>query len=172
VRGTDAAGNTSDPTCITLAVYDPNGGFVTGGGWIRSPGGAYLADPSLEGKANLNFAVKYNQGMIVPIAQTEFQFNAADLYFSSGSSEWLVITEANAKYKGVGTINGQGEYGFMLTATDADLTPSTDADLFRIQIWDRSTGERVYDNQFGQPDDGYDGTEIGGGNIKVHKAKK
>jgi hypothetical protein len=43
----------------------------------------------------------------------------------------------------VGTINGAGSYGFMLTATDADLTASTDVDLFRIKIWDRETDEVV-----------------------------
>jgi hypothetical protein len=58
-----------------------------------------------------------------------------------------------------------------LTATDAKLTPSTDVHLFRIKIWDRETDLVVYDNKMGQPDDGYDGTEIGGGNIKIHKAK-
>jgi hypothetical protein len=57
----------------------------------------------------------------------------------------------------------------MLTATDADLTPSTDVDLFRIKIWDRATDEVVYDNKMGADDDGHDGTEIGGGNIKIHK---
>jgi hypothetical protein len=78
---------------------------------------------------------------------------------------------ANAKYKGLGTINGEGNYGFMLTATVAALTASTDVDLFRIKIWDRDTDEVVYDNQMGADDDGYDGTEIGGGNIRIHKAK-
>jgi hypothetical protein len=36
----------------------------------------------------------------------------------------------------------------------------------------RDDGDRVvYDNKMGSDDDGYDGTEIGGGNIKIHKAK-
>jgi hypothetical protein len=71
----------------------------------------------------------------------------------------------------VGTINGGGNYGFMLTATDAELTPSTDVDLFRIKIWNKGTDEVVYDNKMGESDDSYAGTAIGGGNIKVHKAK-
>jgi hypothetical protein len=29
----------------------------------------------------------------------------------------------------------------------------------------------VYDSKMAESDDGYAGTEIGGGNIKVHKAK-
>jgi len=61
--------------------------------------------------------------------------------FDFSSYEWLVVAGANAKYEGVGTINGAGEYGFMLTATDAELTPSTEVDLFRIKIWDRLRGD-------------------------------
>jgi len=40
VRGTDIWDNTGTPECILLVVYDPEGGFVTGGGWIESPAGA------------------------------------------------------------------------------------------------------------------------------------
>ena len=63
VRGTDAAGNAaaeSDP--LLLAVYDPSAGFVTGGGWIGSPAGAYAADPSVTGKATFGFVSKYQKG--------------------------------------------------------------------------------------------------------------
>src|SRR3990170_4953609 len=42
VRGTDSAGNVGEPESILFAVYDPTAGFVTGGGWISSPEGAYL----------------------------------------------------------------------------------------------------------------------------------
>ena len=104
--------------------------------------------------------------------QTEFQFKAGGLNFHSSSYDWLVVAGANAKYKGVGTINGSGNYGFMLTATDEKLTPSTDVDLFRIKIWDKDAGDGVvYDNKMGAGDDSYDGTSISGGNIVVHKAK-
>jgi hypothetical protein len=37
VRGTDDADNTGPMECIMVVVYDPSGGFVTGGGWIDSP---------------------------------------------------------------------------------------------------------------------------------------
>ena len=41
VRGTDELGNIGPEDCIYLVVYDPNAGFVTGGGWFESPAGAY-----------------------------------------------------------------------------------------------------------------------------------
>ena len=36
VNGTDGAGNTGNADCILLPVYDPTGGFVTGGGWVET----------------------------------------------------------------------------------------------------------------------------------------
>jgi hypothetical protein len=149
-----------------IVIYDPDGGFVTGGGWIDSPAGAYAPDPDLTGKANFGFVSKYKKGADKPSGNTEFQFKAGDLNFHSSSYDWLVVAGRDkAKYKGSGTINGGGNYGFMLTATDGS------PDTFRIKIWNVATGDAVYDNKMGSDDDGYDGTEIGGGNIKVHKAK-
>jgi hypothetical protein len=76
-----------------IVVFDPSGGFVTGGGWFD---------------------------------------------------------------KGSGTINGQGQYEFMLRAVDDDA-----GDTFRIRIWEEIAGVEVvmYDNGSQQP--------IGEGNILV-----
>lgn len=140
----------------------PNGGFVTGGGWINSPEGAYAADPTLTGRANFGFNSKYKNGANIPDGQTEFNFKAGDFNFHSSSYEWLVVAGTKANYKGVGTINGVGNYGFMLTADDAS------PDTFRIKIWDKDDGDAVvYDNQMDASDDSYAGTAIGGGNIVV-----
>ncbi len=160
----------SDADSTLVVVYDPDGGFVTGGGWIDSPAGAYTANPSLTGKANFGFVSKYKKGADTPIGQTEFRFKVADLNFHSDSYEWLVVAGAKAMYKGVGTINGEGNYGFMLMAIDEDLTPSTDVDLFRIKIWDKEYGDAtVYDNEMGEEEDADPMTVIGGGSIVIHK---
>ena len=172
VSGTDAAGNTSAEECVFLAVYDPDGGFVTGGGWIDSPLGAYVVDPLLSGKANFGFVSKYKKGQQVPVGNTEFQFKAGNLNFHSDNYDWLVIAGHRAQYKGTGTINGTGSYGFMLTAVDAELTPSTGIDLFRIKIWDKANGDTVvYDNQYGAEDDVDPSTQLGGGSIVIHAKK-
>ena len=92
-----------------VIAYDPNGGFVTGGGWIDSPAGAYLANPPLVGKANFGFVSKYKKGASVPEGETEFQFHAAGLNFKSTAYQWLVVQgTSKAQYKGTGTINGSG----------------------------------------------------------------
>ena len=166
IRGKDAAGNISDHDCVLLAVYDPEGGFVTGGGWIDSPAGAYVPDPDLTGKANFGFVSKYKKGASVPTGQTEFQFKAGDLNFHSSHYDWLVVAGPHAKFKGAGTINGSGSFGFMVTATDSNIPGGGDDDGFRIKIWDSDT--MVYDNQMGVSDDSSDTTALGGGSIVIH----
>jgi len=44
----------------------------------------------------------------------------ADIKFYSSNYEWLVVAGSKAQFKGTGTINGNGEYGFILTAVDGD----------------------------------------------------
>jgi hypothetical protein len=163
VRGTDVLGNIGERECILLAVYDPTEGFVTGGGWIYSDVGAYIPNPNLEGKANFGFVSKYKKGADVPTGSTEFQFHTADLNFHSSSYEWLVVTGSEyAKFKGAGTINGEGDYKFILWAGDGE------PDTFRIRIWeeDEISGDEttIYDNGFDQ--------EISGGSIIIHVGKQ
>lgn len=148
-------GYVNSPEVCTLAVvYDPSAGFVTGGGWINSPAGAYAADPLLCGKANFGFVAKYQKGANVPVGNTEFQFKAGDLNFKSTSYEWLVVAGTKAQFKGVGTINGEGSYMFMLSAVDGS------PDTFRIKIWSENEDMPIYDNGSQQ--------ELGGGSIVVH----
>jgi hypothetical protein len=163
IRGADVLGNVSDSECTFLVVYDPTAGFVTGGGWIYSDPGAYIADPDLEGKANFGFVSKYKKGADIPTGNTEFQFHTADLNFHSLNYDWLVVTGSDyARFKGIGTINGEGEYKFMLWAGDGE------PDTFRIRIWeeDEISGDEttIYDNGFDQ--------EISGGSIVIHTGKK
>ena len=161
----DGDGGADTATFQYVVIYDPEGGFVTGGGWIWSPLGAYVPDDTLEGKATFGFVSKYKKGATLPTGNTEFQFHVADLNFKSTSYDWLVIAGSKAKYKGTGTINGMGEYGFMLSAIDS--TP----DMFRIKIWDKATEMVIYDNQLEAAEDADPVTALGGGSIVVHKEK-
>ncbi|MDP9372644.1 MAG: Ig-like domain repeat protein [Chloroflexota bacterium] len=156
-----------------VVVYDPNAGFVTGGGWIDSPAGAYAADPSLTGRAGFGFVSKYQKGAATPTGQTQFQFQAGDFTFRSDSYQWLVVAGAKAQYKGGGTVNGVGGYGFLLTATDGQVAGGGGADRFRIKIWRLADGSLVYDNTIGASDDldAADPQAIGGGSIVIHNSK-
>ena len=163
----DEFGQFDTATFEFVTVFDPSGGFVTGGGWIDSPAGAYKPDPDLAGKASFGFVSKYKKGASVPTGQTEFQFQVADLNFHSDSYQWLVVNQnqSRAQFKGEGTINGALDpsgknYQFMIWATDGS------PDIFRIKIWymDGDTMVVVYDNGVAQA--------IGGGSIVVHGAKQ
>ena len=158
---------------VERVVFDPGGGFVTGGGWIDSPAGAYKTDTSLSGKATFGFVSKYKKGAIVPTGNTEFQFRAASFNFHSGTYEWLVVNQggANAQFRGEGTVNGALDsngyaYKFMLWAGDGS------PDTFRIRIWSELGGVEtvVYDNGF--EGSGYEtGQPISGGSIVIHTRK-
>jgi parallel beta-helix repeat protein len=160
----------------TVVVYDPTGGFVTGGGWINSPANAChltTACEELTGKANFGFVSKYKKGASTPTGETQFVFHAGDLSFHSDTYEWLVVNQggANAQYKGTGTINGALDpngmpYGFMLWGNDGDNADPVSADTFRIRIWSETPVSEVvvYDNGFDQP--------ISGGSIVIHTGGK
>lgn len=152
-----------------VVVFDPNGGFVTGGGWINSPQGAYTANTALTGKAIFGFNAKYQNGATVPSGNTQFDFQVADLHFKSTNYDWLVIAGAKAQYKGTGTINGLGNYGFILTATDGQINGGGDIDKFRMKITDNN-GDLVYDNLLNAPDDADPTTTLGSGSIIIHKS--
>ncbi|GAA4401405.1 hypothetical protein GCM10023187_15560 [Nibrella viscosa] len=172
VTVTDACGASATQPFEYAVVYDPTGGFVTGGGWIDSPTGAYLANPSLTGKANFGFVAKYQKGATVPDGNTEFQFKAGNLNFKSTVYQWLVVAGAKAQFKGYGTINGAGSYGFMLTAVDGSLNGGGGTDKFRIKIWQNNTESAVvYDNNLGGSNDANPTTALGGGSIVIHDGK-
>ena len=165
---TDAYGGVGHSVFQYVVVYDQAAGFVTGGGWISSPSGAYVSNTSLVGRANFGFVSRYQKGATVPTGNTQFQFQAADFNFKSTSYDWLVISGPQAKYKGSGTINGSGDYGFLLSAVDGSVSGGGGIDKFRIKIWDKSTGAVVYDNQTGAADDATPVTSIQGGDIMIH----
>ncbi len=158
----DDDGGSAAAVSDLIIVYDPEGGFVTGGGWFDSSAGAYFPDPDLSGRASFGFVSKYHKGAQLPTGNTEFVFKAGGLNFHSAGYDWLVVNQGgtNAQFKGTGTINGapapSGQpYRFMIWAGDGD------PDTFRIKLWWEDAGEQtVYDNRFGQP--------LGGGSIVIH----
>jgi hypothetical protein len=169
-RGMDVAGNWSEwDSHVYLAVYDPNGGFVTGGGWIMTPEGSFGADHYRVGKATFGFVSKYQHGKTTPTGCTEFQFQAGDLNFKSTTYSWLVISGAKARYAGEGTVNGESGYYFWLTAIDGQLPGGGGTDKLRMRIIDGRTGDTVYDNDWGVLITEDPTTALGGGSIVIHK---
>src|SRR5215213_1848311 len=152
-----------------VVIYDPNGGWVSGGGWFNSPAGAFIPIPRATGLATFGFVSRYQNGTSVPDGTTEFQFQNGNLHFQSTSYEWLVVSGGKkAQYKGTGTINGSGNFRFMVTVIDGDQPGGGGFDKFRIRIWSDSNG-LIYDNEVNFPDGDEPTTAIGAGNIVIHK---
>ena len=167
---TDQAGAQGSAS-VMLVVYDPTAGFVTGGGWITSPAGAYRANQALTGQAAFGFVSKYQKGTSIPTGETEFDFQMAGFSFHSSTYQWLVVSGAKAQFKGTGTVNGVGGYSFLLTATDGQVSGGGGVDKFRIKIWNTASGALVYDNNYTAPDDldTANPQALGGGSIVIHK---
>jgi K(+)-stimulated pyrophosphate-energized sodium pump len=167
VHGADELGNVASEKSIVLVVYDPDGA-ASGDGWIKSPVGAYTADPALAGKATFKFDAGYQNGGKVPTGQTEFMFPAANMTFKSSSYDWLVVSKAKAHYEGTGTINDSGKYGFELIVVDEKVKGTDKTKKFRIKIWDKTTGQPVYDNNLGYPENITPTTKVEGGDVEIH----
>jgi hypothetical protein len=165
--GTDVhSSSVSDP--LYIAFFDPAEGFVTGGGWIDSPAGAYADDADLTGRANFGFVAQYQQrgrnSDPVLVGNTQFVFQAAGFNFHSDSYDWLVVqgNAGRAQFKGSGSVNGVADYEFMLSVVEG----KSGEGKFRIKVWD---GDGVvYDNQMEAADNAEPTTTIQGGSIVIH----
>ena len=165
--GTGTANTVGGPNGLParIIVYDPNAGFVTGGGYINHTAtGMIPAGPAMASKANYGFNAKYKKGSSVPDGEVEFQHKPGNINFHSTSLDWLVVNTPRAQFQGSGTVNGAGSYGFLLTVVDGGSN-----DTFRIRIWEKATGTVVYDNEPGRLDSTNPITPTAGGNIVVHK---
>ena len=180
LKVTAEAGSGCGTSIAYIPVFDPNGNFVTGGGWINSPAGAMPAQPDVVGKANFGFVSKYKKGSTQVDGNTEFQFQAGTINFKSTMHESgsLVISGGKATYRGSGTINGQTGYKFVVVAFDGNWNNGTSPDRFRIKISTENGGTVIYDNGLGADENGNESTTtilgnngIGGGSIVIHEAK-
>lgn len=144
-----------------VIVYDPSGEFLTGGGWVMSPTGAYSISTTMTGKLSFNLAARYESGA-TPTGSVDVKLNVGKVDFHSTSLDWLVIANGTARLQGRGTMNGVGDYVFTVLATDG----STDS--FRIRICNRGSGGVVYDSRPGEPLDPTGTTALAGGSIQLH----
>lgn len=172
--GTSKTADTAGNLLAHFIVHDPDGEAVTGGGWISSPPGVHQepADKEAQNKAEFGFVAHYLPGRSVPAGNTEFHYRTGDkqMNFKSEAYDWLVVSGAWAQFKGRGTLNGESDYRFILTAIDGKKNGDAD-DYFRIVIWKATNGEVLYDNQPGTDNNGPLNTNaiLGGGSIVIHK---
>ncbi|WP_161887806.1 HYR domain-containing protein [Pontibacter russatus] len=157
-----------------IVIYDPNGGFVTGGGWIYSNPGSMPSKPLAEGRATFGFNAKYKSGKndVTEVdGSTNFQFRDGDFHFKSTNhtAMSLVVAGRKATYRGEGTVNGEGKYEFMVSVIDGNLNGGDGIDRFRIRIVGAGSPKAVvYDNELGIVENADATTAIGSGSIVIH----
>jgi len=173
----DADGG-SDTRAATgkVVVYDPTGGWLTGGGWILSTEGAPWIESvarvlpgtrrgagnvaTLAGKLTFAITAKYD-GAETPTGKADFKLQLTTFDFRSTTLDWLVVSGQTAYLRGRGTLNGSGDYEFDVAVVDDPA-----GDSLRVRIWNRVTGEVVLDTQLGADDAA--GTPVGGGSLEIH----
>jgi uncharacterized repeat protein (TIGR01451 family) len=171
VRGivTDRLGASGNAAFDFVAVFDPNAGYVSGGvGSITSPLGS-CRDPlcvNAAGTGNFGYVVGYKPKSNVVIGVTAYLCTACKLKFISTALDpgSLVVSGGQIQYTGSGRINGSGNYGFKVIATDGQFNGANKPDKFRIIIWkknaDGSRGATIYDSGYGTAETLGSGTSI------------
>ena len=108
-------------------------------------------------------------GVNIPTGEAEFNFRSANLNFKSKSDDWLIVKGSRIQYRGFGTINGAGDYSFIISASSSEEKGRNNSDKFRIKIWDESSGHVIYDTMRDSENYVDPVTEIKGGLIVIHK---
>ena len=79
-----------------------------------------------------------------------------------------MVSGRHALCRGTGTINGSGNYHFMLTSVGGDRPGGGGEDRLRIRIWSDSDG-LICDNQPNASEFAAPTNALGGGNIVIHR---
>jgi hypothetical protein len=152
-----------------VVIYDPNGGYTIGGGWVSAAPGSYPANPGLTGKLGFGFNSKYTNAAN-PKGETQIKFALGNLDFNALNYDYLAISGARAQFKGFGKVNGDAGYSFILTVIDGQATGGGGVDKLRIKIWNKSSGAIVFDTQMGASDAAEPTTPVGtGSSIIIQK---
>jgi hypothetical protein len=140
-----------------LVVYNPEGGFATGGGWFVPEDDGLNTYPNV--RANFGFNAKYKQDN--PTGHLEFRYSDGFIDLKSTSIEQLVITGGKVvQFKGWASVNKVDGHWFFVKAID-NGEPGIYVDTFEIKIWAPGVSEE------GDPTDRAGGV-LQGGNIVVH----
>lgn len=152
VRGMDGAGNVGEATCVPLAVVDPDGGSVTGGGWwiAEDDEGEPL------GRAKVAFQARYHPKNGRLLANLQLQLPGLRLHLRD--FDWLVVTDDTAALSGRARL-GRDEVEVLLVVGDG--TGPDGRDTVELLVWTTGEeGETLFDSNGPQP--------LAGGSIQIH----
>ena len=125
-------------------------GWLSGGGAIESPAGAWSRAPGASGPASFGIAVRHVGDSRVPTGFAALTFEAGNLDFRSAGFDWLLFVGGIGTAAGWGTLNGVDGYSFKVMAADGG---PDDGGALRMRIWLSATAAVIYDSEpFGRGD--------------------
>lgn len=133
-------------------------GMATGGGWFITEDTGGIGNVTPGGKASFGFVAKRKKD--VSTGQVVFQYKTDDITLKSSSYDWVTVSNVQAMFEGVGTLNGEDGFKFRVRAVDGDKL-GTGVDRFEIRIWTPS-------DDYLKPTHRAEG-DLGGGQVVVHK---
>lgn len=156
-----------------VAVYNPDDRIVAAAGWLHSPQNTQMDYMQQEGRGYFGVAVQYRNNTEQVHGQVYFQLKESDLHFKSTSfeAERLIVFGQEANFKGKGTINGKGGYGFLVAIVNHALNLNNPNDRLRLMIWEEESGRIVYDNQAGDAEEATAINRIGMGAMVLYDPK-
>ena len=119
-------------------------GWLSGGGAITSPAGAWSRAPGAAGPATFGLAVRRLGDERVPTGFAALTFEAGDLELRSSGFDWLLFAGGIGTAAGWGTVNGADGYSFKVMAADGG---PADGGALRVRIWLSATAAVVYDSE-------------------------
>ncbi|HEY0143965.1 MAG TPA: DNA/RNA non-specific endonuclease [Thermoanaerobaculia bacterium] len=124
----DDDGAVASTSFSPVVVYNANGGSLTTGGWLSTPAG----------KATVTINARYAKNATTPTGNARIELAGATLVASS--FDYLVVNGTTATLQGNGTIGGNGNYAFSVTAVDAAT------DSVAVRVWDKTTNSVVFES--------------------------
>jgi PKD repeat protein len=151
----DDAGAETEASYEYIVVYDPTAGRVRGKGKFVSTAGSYVTSPSWTGETRFGLEARYKNNATVPSGNLQLTLKLSKhskAVFKETDFDWLVINQDHAWIQGSATLDGTGNYGFLVTLIDGSKASPQTPDRYRIKIWQKGTMAVVYDNEMGRDD--------------------
>lgn len=146
-----------------VSAYDPTPqSLFTGARIFTSQTGSYISNPNLSGQVQFGVLARYSGAQAT--ANVSMSFKLANLDFKSNTTNLLVTANGKATLRGTGTINGAGNYSYLITGLDS--LQNGGQGTIRFQIKDQ-LGNLIYDTQPGATDTANPTTSVTG-QVIVH----
>ena len=87
-------------------------------GWLNSPLGTLVFDPTITGKMSFGYNSKFFRTATNPKGESQLNFLLGDFDFNALNYEYLVIDQVRAQFRGFGKVNVVSGYDFIATVID------------------------------------------------------